>query len=64
MNKYISKFFVLGFALVVSLAVSSVVRANDSCGAVADNAEKPADTSGTAPQPAASTTPVSTEAGK
>ena len=64
MNKYISKFFVLGFALIVSLAVSSVVRAEGNCGAVADNAEKPADTTGAAPQPAASTTPVSAEAAK
>jgi hypothetical protein len=64
MNKYISKFFVLGFACVISLAVSSAVRAEGNCGAVADNAEKPADTTGAAPQPAVSPTPVSAEAAK
>jgi|GEM_PF-3168823 len=64
MNKNISKFFVLGFALVAALVVSSSAKAEGNCGAVADQAEKPAETTGTGPQPVASPTPVSAEGGK
>lgn len=59
MNKNISKFFVLGFAVIVSLAVlaaSTNVRADGNCGTITEYSEKPAEA---APVPQPSPVPSS-----